>query len=268
MKRRSIVVVFALALVVFVVSSLSAAGEVTLETLAAAFETIMQRQDALEERIAAVERELNIPSPTPTETPEATATAVASDTATATNTPSPTNTAQPTNTPRPTMTAAPTATPTPAVTLFEFDELVAEHRASRIIPEIKFEDQFGYIRGEVAKLTERGDGYQLEFDGSGLDLICRLPASTRATLQGLAIGDTFVVFGRVEMDGNLFTDDDLVIEACNVAPVVNGAMVWPTSTPTPRPTATSTPRPTATDTRTPTLTPTPTLTSTMVGPNR
>ena len=97
------------------------------------------------------------------------------------------------------------------------------HRASRIIPEIKFENQFGYIRGEVAKLTERGDGYQLEFDGSGLDLICRLPASTRATLQGLAIGDTFVVFGRVEMDGNLFTDDDLVIEACNVAPVVNGA---------------------------------------------
>lgn len=258
MRRRQAVIFVALILVVVVASNLSAAGEFTLESLAAAFSNMMQRQDALEERIAAIERELNIVSPTPTETPEATATAVASDTATATNTseptvtPRPTQTSRPTNTPRPTLTAAPTATPTPAVTIYDFNDLVEEHEASRIIPEVKFEDQFGYIKGQVAKLTERGDGYQLEFDGSGLDLVCRLSASARATLQGLTIGDTYVVYGHVELDRNLFTDDDLVLEECNVALVVGGAMVWPTSTPTPRPTAsptrgpTPTPRPTST----------------------
>ena len=36
MKRKSIIVVFALILVVLVVSTLSAAGEITLESLAAA----------------------------------------------------------------------------------------------------------------------------------------------------------------------------------------------------------------------------------------
>ncbi len=264
MMRRSILVVFTLALAVLVVSNLSAAGETTLESLAAALSRVMQSQDELEKRITVIERELNIPTPTPTptETPQVTATATASDTPTPTNTPEPTNTPGPTNTSRPTPTAAPTATPTPSVAIFEFNDLVTEHRASRIIPEIKFEDRFGYIKGQAAKLTERGDGYQLEFDGSGLDLVCRLPATARPALQGLSIGDVFVVYGHVELDRNIFADDDLLLEACSVALVVDGAMVWPTSTPTPRPTSTPTPIPTATVTRTPSLTPIPTLTPT------
>ena len=267
MRRRPLIVIFALVLVVLGVSTLSAAGEITLESLAAAISKVMQRQDDFEKRLAVIEQELNIPTATPTQTPEVTATAAATETATATSTPeptdtpSPTNTSRPTNTPSPTLTAAPTATPTPSVTIFEFNELVEEHKASRIIPEVKFKDQFGYIKGQVVRLTERGDGYQIEFDGSGLDLVCRLPASARATLQGLSIGDSYVVYGHVELDRNLFADDDLLLKACSVALVIDGAMLWPTSTPTPRPTSTPTPRPTATITRTPTLTRTPTATS-------
>ena len=261
MRRRPLIVIFALVLVVLGVSTLSAAGEITLESLGAAISKVMQRQDDFEKRLAVIEQELNIPTATPTQTPEVTATAAATETATATSTPEPTDTPSPTNTPSPTLTAAPTATPTPSVTIFEFNELVEEHKASRIIPEVKFKDQFCYIKGQVVRLTERGDGYQIEFDGSGLDLVCRLPASARATLQGLSIGDRYVVYGHVELDRNLFADDDLLLKACSVALVIDGAMLWPTSTPTPRPTSTPTPRPTATITRTPTLTRTPTATS-------
>ena len=135
-------------------------------------------------------------------------------------------------------------------------------------------DQLVYIEGEIDRLTERGDGYQIEFDGDGLDLVCRLAAAARSDVLGLSIGDTAIVYGQAELDSNLFTDDDLLFRECKVASDPDGVILPPTATPTrtptltPRPTEsptrtlTFTPGPTATSTRTPTLTPRPTASPT------
>ena len=274
MKRKSIIVVFALILVVLVVTNLSASGEITLESLAAAISKIMQRQDDFEKRLAVIEKELSIPTPTPTETLEVTATVEATETAAASDTPTATRTAKPTNTTRPTNTAAPTATPTPSFTSVDFSEVVAEYENNKIRFEDRFVGKRVYIEGEIDRLTERGDGYQIEFDGAGLDLVCRLPAAARADVLGLSIGDTAIAYGQAELDSNLFTDDDLLFKACSVAADADSVILPPTATPTrtptltPRPTAsptqtlTFTPGPTATSTRTPTLTPRPTASPT------
>ena len=238
MKRKSIIVVFALVLVVLVVTNLSASGEITLESLAAAISKIIQRQDDFEKRLAVIEKELNIPTPTPTETPEVTATvaatetAAASDTPTATRTAKPTNTTRPTSTPRPTNTAAPTATPTPSFTSVDFSEVVAEYENNKIRFEERFVGKLVYIEGEIDRLTERGDGFQIEFDGAGLDLVCRLPAAARADVLGLSIGDTAIAYGQAELDPNLFTDDDLLFKACSVAADADSVILPPTATPT------------------------------------
>ena len=252
MRRRPLIVIFALVLVVLGVSTLSAAGEITLESLAAAISKVMQRQDDFEKRLVVIEKELNIPTATPTQTVLATETAAASDIPTATRT------AEPTSTPRPTNTAAPTATPTPSFSSVDFSEVVAEYENNRI----RFEDRFigkrVYITGEIDRLTERGGGYQIEFDGAGLDLVCRLPAAARADVLGLSIGDTAIAYGQAELDSNLFTDDDLLFKACSVASDADGVILPPTATRTRTPTLT--PRPTASPTRTLTFTPGPTST--------
>ena len=252
MRRRPLIVIFALVLVVLGVSTLSAAGEITLESLAAAISKVMQRQDDFEKRLVVIEKELNIPTATPTQTVLATETAAASDIPTATRT------AEPTSTPRPTNTAAPTATPTPSFSSVDFSEVVAEYENNRI----RFEDRFigkrVYITGEIDRLTERGGGYQIEFDGAGLDLVCRLPAAARADVLGLSIGDTAIAYGQAELDSNFFTDDDLLFKACSVASDADGVILPPTATRTRTPTLT--PRPTASPTRTLTFTPGPTST--------
>ena len=264
MRRRPLIVVFALVLVVLGVSTLSAAGEITLESLAASISKVMQRQDDFEKRLAVIEKELSIPTPTPTETPEvtatveATATAAASDTPTATRTAKPTNTTRPTSTPRPTRIAAPTATPTPSFLIVDFSEVPDEYEKNRIRFESRFEERLVYIEGEIDRLTERGDGYQIEFDGDGLDLVCRLPAAARSDVLGLSIGDTAIVYGHAELDANLFTDDDLLFKECKVSSDPDGVILPPTATPTRTPTLT--PRPTASPTRKPTSTRRPTST--------
>ena len=266
MRRRPLIVIFALVLVVLGVSTLSAAGEITLESLAAAISKVMQRQDDFEKRLVVIEKELSIPTPTPTETPEVTATvaatetAAASDTPTATRTAKPTNTTRPTSTPRPTRTAAPTATPTPSFLIVDFSEVPDEYEKNRIRFESRFVERLVYIEGEIDRLTERGDGYQIEFDGDGLDLVCRLPAAARSDVLGLSIGDTAIVYGHAELDSNLFTDDDLLFKECKVASDPDGVILPPTATPTRTPTLT--PRPTESPTRTLTFTPGPTATST------
>ena len=252
MRRRPLIVVLALVLVVVVVANLSAAGEITLESLAAAISKITQSQDDFEKRLAVIEKELNIPTATPTQTVLATETAVASDTPTATRT------AEPTSTPRPTRTAAPTATPTPRFSSVDFSEVVDEYENNRIRFEDRFVGKRVYITGEIDRLTERGDGYQIEFDGSGLDLVCRLSAAARADVLGLSIGDTAIAYGQAELDSNLFTDNDLLFKACSVASDADSVEMPPTASPTRRPT--STPRPTASPTRKPTSTPRPTST--------
>ena len=260
MRRRPLIVVLALVLVVVVVTNLSAAGEITLESLAAAISKITQIQDDFEKRLVVIEKELNIPTATPTQTVLATETAAASDTPTATRTAKPTNTTRPTSTPRPTNTAAPTATPTPSFLIVDFSEVVAEYENNKIRFEERFVGKLVYIEGEIDRLTERGDGYQIEFDGAGLDLVCRLSAAARADVLGLSIGDTAIAYGQAELDSNLFTDDDLLFKACSVAADADSVILPPTATPTRRPT--STPRPTASPTPTLTFTPGPTATST------
>ena len=251
MRRRPLIVVLALVLVVLVVTNLSAAGEITLKSLAAAISKITQIQDDFEKRLVVIEKELNIPTATPTQTVLATETAAASDIPTATRT------AEPTSTPRPTNTAAPTATPTPSFSSVDFSEVVAEYENNRI----RFEDRFigkrVYITGEIDRLTERGGGYQIEFDGAGLDLVCRLPAAARADVLGLSIGDTAIAYGQAELDSNFFTDDDLLFKACSVASDADGVILPPTATRTRTPTLTPRSASAASATNTPAPAPTP-----------
>ena len=138
--------------------------------------------------------------------------------------------------------------------------MVAEYENNKIRFEDRFVGKLVYIEGEIDRLTERGDGYQIEFDGDGLDLVCRLPAAARADVLGLSIGDMAIAYGQAELDSNLFTDDDLLFKACSVAADADSVILPPTATPTRRPT--STPRPTASPTQTLTFTPGPTATST------
>ena len=261
MYRRLSVVAFTVVLIVLGMSQLSAAGEVTLGSLASAISKVIQKQNEFESRLVAVEKELNIITATPTvtstpvdtatPTPIVTETPASSSTAAVTKTPTPTRTSRPTRTP------SPTISPTPSLPSVDFSELPDEYEKNKIRFKTSFVDQVVYVRGRVHNLSERGEGFQIEFDGPKLDLICRLPASSRLDVLNVSIGDTVVVYGFAELDTNWIGDDDLLIKECSVASSPNSETVRPTARAIRRPTSTR--RPTLAPTRRPTSTRRPTL---------
>ena len=222
-------------------------GRVTLDSLADGLVALLQRQDAFETRLVAVERELGIVTATPT--PTATATETPLPTATPTITPTPTKTHTPTVTPTP----SPTFTPTPLPAAVSFAEVRSEYEANRT----RFDDRFVgvvvYVEGEISNLSERsGRGYQIDFQaGRLLDLACWLPLSDKDIFLTLSVGDVVTVYGETELDFNVFSDNDLLIKDCAVAPLLGAPAPRATSRPTATRPPTSTPLPTATSTPAP-----------------
>ena len=223
-------------------------GRVTLESLADSLAALLQRHDALEARLVAIERELGIV--TATATPTATPTETPLPTETPTITPTPTETHTPTVTPTPTATF----TPTPLPAAVSFAEVRSEYEANRT----RFDDRFVggvvYVEGEISNLSERsGRGYQIDFQaGRLLDLACWLPLSDKDIFLSLSVGDVVTVYGEAELDFNVFSDNALLIKDCKVAPLGAAAARAPLRSTATRP-PTSTPLPTATPEPTPTV---------------
>ena len=101
MKRAPTLLLIITILVLLGIAQVQAQGEITLEGLAASIEALVNRDNNFEERIVALENQLDIVTPTSTVTN------------TPTNTPTPTHTPTPTYTPTITLTPTPTFTPTP-----------------------------------------------------------------------------------------------------------------------------------------------------------
>ena len=229
--KRTFAHVFILAVILLaaVGGVVIAQEEFTLEGLAEQVAELFRRSDDFEERLAAVEeleerianieKGMGIASATPTPTNTPTQTPTATDTPTITPTPKPTNTPTPTHTPSPTLTPTPLPPPVP------FSEVRDEFSKNEPRFKSRFTNKIVYIRGTISVLLERSaGGYQIEFkQGSVLDVTCQLPASAQSAVLSLSVGDSVIVYGNATIDYNVFSDHDLLIKNCSVAPVSAGA---------------------------------------------
>ena len=215
---------------------LSAASEITLESLASIVEVLKQKDEALEKRIVGIGKILGFVTPTLTPTSTPTDTSTPTQTPTVTNTPTVTLTPTPTHTPTITPTPMPTFTPTPLPPATSFEEVRTEYSRNKTRFASRFEKQNVYIEGKIDRLTERGtSGWEIEFrEGSLLDVTCQLPSSARSSILPLSVGDKVIVYGYAVIDTNVFSDDDLLIKQCKVAlaPQARGSTRITTATPT------------------------------------
>ena len=244
MKRRLAGLILAAILLILSASHLYAQGELTLESLASAIAALTQKHEDLEERIVHIEKSMGIVTATLTPANTPTETATPTQTPTVTETPTVTNTPTITLTPTSTYTPTPTLTPTPLPPSVPFSEVRDEYSANKPRFERRFTNTTVYVRGTISVLLERSaGGYQIEFkQGSRVDLTCQLPSSAQSDILPLSVGDQVIVYGRAILDVNFFSDDDLLIKNCRVAPVTSGgtqasrsASQPPTRTPTPPP---------------------------------
>ena len=223
MSRRLIVSLAVAVLVVLGVSQLSAAGEVTLESLASAIAALTQKDDAFEQRIVNIEKNMGLVTATSTPTNTPTDTATPTQTPTVTLTPTVTDTPTITLTPTPTFTPSPTFTPTPLPPPVSFSEVRSEYESNEARFKNRFTNKTVYIKGTISVLIERSNGgYQIEFkQGSRLDVTCQLPASERSEFLALSVGDSVIAYGHATLDFNVFSDNDLLIKDCRVAPATS-----------------------------------------------
>ena len=250
MSRRLIVSLAVAVLVVLGVSQLSAAGEVTLESLASAIAALTQKDDDFEQRIVNIEKNMGLVTATSTPTNTPTDTATPTQTPTVTLTPTVTDTPTITLTPTPTFTPSPTFTPTPLPPPVSFSEVRSEYESNEARFKNRFTNKTVYIKGTISVLIERRNGgYQIEFkQGSRLDVTCQLPASERSEFLALSVGDSVIAYGHATLDFNVFSDNDLLIKDCRVAPATSEETQASRSSSqggrsSQRPTATNTPVP-------------------------
>ena len=209
MKRAPTLLLIVTILVLLGIAQVQAQGEITLEGLAASIEALMKRDNNFEERIIALENQLDIVTPTSTVTNTPT------NTPTPTHTPTPTYTPTITLTPTPTFTPTPTLTPTPLPPTTNFVEVRSAYTGDKNAFGRRFTGKNVYIKGRISRITKRSSFYEIEFrDGSLLDVTCHAPLNTRMTR--IREGSTVIVFGRARLDYNVFSDDDLLIENCGV----------------------------------------------------
>lgn len=224
MKRAPTPLLIATILVLFGIAQVQAQGEITLEGLAASIEALVKRDNNLEERIVALEKQLEIVTVTLTAT------------STPTTTPTPTLTPIPTHTPTITLTPTPTITPTPLPPATNFEEVRSAYMGDKDVFGRRFTGKNVYVKGRVSRLTSRTSSWVIEFrDGSLLDVTCHVPGSSRPLMGRLKPGDLVIVFGWAVIDRNVFSDDDLLIENCGVvyASEEEARAGVPRTTPTP-----------------------------------
>ena len=219
MKIRILIIMLVGFLVVWGAPRLSAASEITLESLATIVEVLKQKDEVLKKRIVGLKSIVGIVTPTLTPTSTPTDTSTPTQTSTVTNTPTITLTPTPTYTPTFTPTPTPTFTPTPLPPATSFEEARMEYSRNKTRFASSFEKQNVYIEGKIDRFTERGSGWQIEFrEGSLLDVTCQLPSSARSSILPLSVGDKVIVYGYAIIDTNVFSDDDLLIKQCSVVP--------------------------------------------------
>ena len=229
MKRAPNLLLIVTILVLVGIAQVQAQGEITLEGLAASIEALMNRDKNFEERIVALENQLDIVTPTSTVTNTPTYTP------TPTHTPPPTYTPTITLTPTPTFTPTPTLTPTPLPPAMSFEEVRSAYTGDKGEFGRRFTGKNVYVKGRISRLTKRNSFYEIEFrDGSLLDVTCHAPLNTRMTR--ISVGSVVIVFGRADLDYNVFSDDDLLIKNCGVVLASEEAARASSSqaTPTPR----------------------------------
>lgn len=220
---------------------LFAQGELTLENMASAIRALTQKDDELEARIVNLEKSIGIVTETSTPTSTPTETATPTETPTITLTPTVTETPTITLTPTPTYTPTPTLTPTPLPPSVSFSEVRGEYEKNETRFKERFTNRAIYVRGTISYLSERSTGgFQIEFKaGRLLDLTCQLPASARKDFIPLSVGDSIIAYGYAILDYNVFSDNDLLIKDCKIAPIgADRASPRPTATPTSISTAT------------------------------
>ena len=209
MKRAPTLLLIITILVLLGIAQVQAQGEITLEGLAASIEALVKRDNNFEERIVALENQLDIVTPTSTVTNTPT------NTPTPTHTPTPTYTPTITLTPTPTFTPTPTLTPTPLPPATNFEEVRSAYTGDKDVFGRRFTGKNVYVKGRISRLTKRNSFYEIEFrDGSLLDVTCHAPLNTRMTR--ISVGSVVIVFGRADLDYNVFSDDDLLIKNCGV----------------------------------------------------
>ena len=209
MKRAPNLLLIVTILVLLGIAQVQAQGEITLEGLAASIEALVKRDNNFEERIIALENQLEIVTPTSTVTNTPT------NTPTPTHTPTPTYTPTITLTPTPTFTPTPTLTPTPLPPATNFEVVRSAYTGDKDVFGRRFTGKNVYVKGRISRLTKRNSFYEIEFrSGSLLDVTCHAPLNTRMTR--IREGSVVIVFGRARLDYNVFSDDDLLIEKCGV----------------------------------------------------
>ena len=209
MKRAPTLLLIITILVLLGIAQVQAQGEITLEGLAASIEALVNRDNNFEERIVAMENQLDIVTPTSTVTNTPT------NTPTPTHTPTPTYTPTITLTPTPTFTPTPTLTPTPLPPATNFEEVRSAYTGDKDVFGRRFTGKNVYVKGRISRLTKRNSFYEIEFrDGSLLDVTCHAPLNTRMTR--ISVGSVVIVFGRTDLDYNVFSDDDLLIKNCGI----------------------------------------------------
>ena len=229
MKRAPDLLFIVTILVLLGIAQVQAQGEITLEGLAASVEALIKRDTNFEERIVALEVQLDIVTPTSTVTNTPT------HTPTSTHTPTPTYTPTITLTPTPTFTPTPTLTPTALPPATDFEEVRAAYTGNKTVFRNKFTGKNVYVTGRISRITKRSSYYEIEFrSGSLLDVTCHAPLNARMT--GIKSGSNVIVFGRASLDLNVFSDDDLLIKNCGVVLASEEAARTSTlrATPTPR----------------------------------
>ena len=205
MKIRILIIMLVGFLVVWGAPRLSAASEITLESLATIVEVLKQKDEVLKKRIVGLKSIVGIVTPTLTPTSTPTDTSTPTQTSTVTNTPTITLTPTPTYTPTFTPTPTPTFTPTPLPPATSFEEGRMEYSRNKTRFASSFEKQNVYIEGKIDRFTERGSGWQIEFrEGSLLDVTCQLPSSARSSILPLSVGDKVIVYGYAIIDTNVF----------------------------------------------------------------
>ena len=211
MKRAPNLLLIVTILVLLGIAQVQAQGEITLEGLAASIEALVNRDNNFEERIVALEKQLEIVTVT------STVTSTSTTTPTPTLTPTPTHTPTITPTPSPTFTPTPTLTPTPLPPATNFEEVRSAYTGNKDAFGRRFTGKNVYVKGRVSRLTSRTSSWVIEFrDGSLLDVTCHVPGSSRPLMGRLKPGDLVIVYGQAVIDRNVFSDDDLLIKNCGV----------------------------------------------------
>ena len=231
MKRAPTLLLIITILVLLGIAQVQAQGEITLEGLAASIEALVNRDNNFEERIIALENQLEIVTVT------STVTSTPTTTPTPTLTPTSTHTPTITPAPSPTFTPTPTLTPTPLPPATNFEEVRSAYTGDKDVFGRRFTGKNVYVKGRVSRLTNRTSSWVIEFrDGSLLDVTCHVPGSSRPLMGRLKPGDLVIVFGRAVIDRNVFSDDDLLIENCGVvfASEEDARAGVPRTTPTPQ----------------------------------